>query len=463
MISYSEDTIAAISTPPGEGGIAVVRISGKSSADIVDRIFRGKTKPSEAESHTVHFGKIIDPDSSDFVDEVLITVMRAPNSYTAEDVIEISSHGGPLVTKKILDLCLKSGARHALPGEFTQRAFLNGRIDLAQAEAVADMISARTDLSLKSAAQQLGGNVSRTVASLGEKLKNLLALLEAYTDFPEEEIGHADIQKLDDDLRLIKDEINRLALSYEEGKIIKSGLKLPIVGRPNVGKSSLFNRLLDESRTIVTEIPGTTRDTVSEFINIAGIPVELIDTAGIRQTGDVVEVEGIKRARKEIENADLVLALVDMTDTEILDDIRSLTEALGPVNYILLANKADLIDETMLEARKIALAEYNPLPISAKTGIGLEQLRDLIIKSSGIVKKSGLRDETIITNVRHRDALRKGLEFLEKVERGLEEKASYEFLAFDLKNSVSALEEIIGKTTPEDILNKIFSQFCIGK
>ncbi|MBD3218921.1 MAG: tRNA uridine-5-carboxymethylaminomethyl(34) synthesis GTPase MnmE [candidate division Zixibacteria bacterium] len=463
MISYSEDTIAAISTPPGEGGIAVVRISGKSSKSIADRIFHGKTKPSGAESHTVHFGKIIDPANSELVDEVLLTVMSAPNSYTAEDVIEISSHGGQLVAKKILDLCLKAGARNALPGEFTQRAFLNGRIDLAQAEAVADMISAKTDMSLKSAAQQLGGNISQTVTSLGEKLRNLLALLEAYTDFPEEEMGQGDVNKLTDDLNEIKEEINRLILSYEEGKILKSGLKIPIVGRPNVGKSSLFNRLLDESRTIVTEIPGTTRDTVSEFINMAGIPVELIDTAGIRQTGDVVEVEGIKRARREIENADLLLALVDMTDTEILDDIKSLIEALGSANYILLANKADLIDQNMLEARKISLAEYNPLSISAETGMGLDQLRDLIIHSAGISKRTGIKDETVITNVRHRDALRKGLEYLDKVEKGIAEKASYEFLAFDLKHAISALEEIIGKTTPEDILNKIFSQFCIGK
>jgi tRNA modification GTPase len=463
MIISNEDTITAISTPAGEGGIAVVRISGKKSRSIVDKIFRGRILPSSAHSHTVHFGKIHDIDSDSFLDEVLLTVMWGPNSYTTEDVIEISSHGGPLIASKILELCLKHGARLANPGEFTQRAFLNGRIDLVQAEAVADMISAKTDLSLKAAAEQLGGMLSEKIESLGEKLRNLLALLEAYTDFPEEEMGNSDNDKVVNDINIIRDEIQRLADSYAEGKIIRNGLKVPIVGRPNVGKSSLFNRLLEENRAIVTEIPGTTRDTVSEYINIKGIPVELIDTAGIRHSSDLVESEGIRRARAEIDKADIVLALVDMTDTEIINDIKSLSSALKDTNYLLLANKADLADVHIIEARKIALAEFNPIPVSATTGMGLDKLKVIISEKTGNIATSNIKSEIVITNVRHRDALNQSLGFLSKVEEGMDLGNSYEFLAFDLKNAIGSLEEIIGKTTPDQILDKIFSQFCIGK
>ncbi len=463
MILNTEDTIAAISTPPGEGGIAVVRLSGKQAGRIADRLFRGRVLISSVNSHTVHFGKIIDPNSSELIDEVLLTAMWAPNSYTAEDVIEISSHGGPLIARKILELCLKSDARMASPGEFTQRAFLNGRIDLAQAEAVVDMISAKTELSLKSAAEQLGGSLSRVIESLGEKLRVLLALLEAYTDFPEEDIGRDDSGKLVGDLNLIKADMRRLINSYEEGKVLKQGLKVPIVGRPNVGKSSLFNRLLDENRAIVTEVPGTTRDTISEYINIAGLPVELVDTAGIRQSGNRVEAEGIKRARQEIIRADLVLALVDMTDDQIIADLKSLREALAGTDYIMLTNKVDLVDAELLHARLIAVSEYNPLPISAQTGLGMKELKQKMAESGARVTNLSTKGELVITNVRHRDALAKSLEFLAELETGLAESRSYEFLAFDLKNAIDCLEEIIGKTTPEDILNRIFSEFCIGK
>ena len=463
MIANTEDTIAAISTPPGEGGIAVVRISGKSSAAIADKLFQGKILPSTANSHTVHFGKIIDPKSSDLVDEVLLTAMWAPNSYTAEDVIEISSHGGPLIAQKILRLCLRYGARISQPGEFTQRAFLNGRIDLAQAEAVADMISAKTELSLKTAVNQLGGSLSNAVESLSDKLKNLLALLEAYTDFPEENLDKNSGSRLKTDLEQIKLEIAKLIDSYKAGKILKQGLKVPIVGRPNVGKSSLFNRLLNENRAIVTEIPGTTRDTISEFLNINGLPVQLVDSAGIRQAGDRVEAEGIKRARREIKEADLILALVDLTDDEIIDDLKSLIEALSGTDYILLANKADLLDREKIEARMISLSEYNLMPISARTGEGLDQVKKRIAETSLSLKNTSAEGENIITNVRHRDALAKALNHLASVETGLKENISYEFLAFDLKNAISSLEDIIGKTTPDDILNRIFSKFCLGK
>ncbi len=459
----SDDTIAAISTPAGEGGIAVIRISGRLATDIADIIFRGNTIPSQADSHTVHFGKVINPENDELVDEVLLTIMRGPNSYTAEDIIEISSHGGPFIAQKILMLILSQGARPARPGEFTQRAFLNGRIDLTQAEAVADLISARTDLSLRSAADQLEGMLSAKINQLGDNLRNLLALMEAYTDFPEDEISQSDENRLRDDLETIQAEIDDLVKSYEEGRILKSGLKVPLVGRPNVGKSSLFNRLLQENRTIVTEIPGTTRDTVSEYINLAGLPVELIDTAGIRESADTVEIEGIKRAREEIKTADIVVALVDLTDADIVDDIKSLQEALNGIDHILVANKADLPEKNVLEARKIALAEFDLLMISAQTGEGIGHLKDKISAAGKMSVDGGRKGQVVITNVRHRDALSHGLEFLQKVKKGMDEKISYEFLAFDLKNAIGSLEEIIGKTTPDDILEKIFSRFCIGK
>jgi len=463
MIINFDDTIAAISSPPGEGGIAVIRLSGTQAFTIAEKIFRGKTTISEAKSHTIHHGKIVNPETDEFLDEVLLSIFKNPHSYTAEDVIEISSHGGALLTAQILKLCLDSGARLAQPGEFTQRAFLNGRLDLAQAEAVADMISARTEISLKSASEHLQGKLSDTVKVLTGKLRNLLALLEAYTDFPEEDLSDEDTQILKSDLADIKSKYIVLIDSYEHGKILKKGLKVPIVGKPNVGKSSLFNRLLDENRTIVTEIPGTTRDTVSEFINIEGLPVELIDTAGIRESGDTVEIEGIKRARGEIEKADLILALVDMTDSEIIADITSLREALGDSNYLIVANKVDRLEQNKLEARQISLAEFNLLPISASSGRGLDKLKSLIAQAGSSLTRYTSKGSLMLTNVRHRDALRHSLEFIENVIDGINTGHSYEFLAFDLKNAISSIEEIIGVTTADDILEIIFSKFCIGK
>ena len=463
MLINFEDTIAAISTPPGEGGIAVIRLSGPQSFEIADMIFRGKTTISEAQSHTIHHGQIINPATVEFVDEVLIAVFKNPHSYTAEDIIEISSHGGALLASQILRLCLDCGARLAQPGEFTRRAFLNGRLDLAQAEAVADIINARTEISLKSASDHLEGKLSDTIKVLADKLRNLLALLEAYTDFPEEEISEEDTKTLKSDLADIKQDYSALIDSYEHGKILKTGLKVPIVGKPNVGKSSLFNRLLDENRTIVTEIPGTTRDTVSEFINIEGLPVELIDTAGIRESGDTVEIEGIKRAREEIDKADLILALVDMTDSEIMSDIESLQKALGESNYLIIANKVDRLEQNKLDARQISLAEYNLLPLSASSGQGLDKLKSLIAQAGSSLAKYSAKGGLMLTNVRHRDALSKSLDFIEKVLEGVESGQSYEFLAFDLKNAISSIEEIIGVTTSDDILELIFSKFCIGK
>lgn len=463
MIRSDSDTIAAISTPPGQGGIAVVRISGKKSPIIADKLFSGKIVPSQAESHTVHLGMIRESGSENFMDQVLITVMRSPNSYTGEDVIEISSHGGQLLAQKILTACLEAGARMAQPGEFTQRAFLNGRLDLTQAEAVADLISARTDLGLRAAAEQLQGKLSDNISYLADKLKELTALVEAYIDFPDEDLGQDDRKKIDSGLTMLKKHLVRLVESYRHGRILKNGLKVPIVGRPNVGKSSLFNALLDQNRTIVTATPGTTRDTVSEYINISGLPVELIDTAGIRDSGDEVESEGIIRARAEIEKADLVLALVDLTDADILRDLDGLASALKGREYICLANKADLLDEDLRRARLISMAEYKPLPISAMTGYGLDQLKQVISSLGLKVNAESLKSGVIITSLRHRQALVQALDHILQVERGLKAESSYEFLAFDLRNALNSLEDIIGQTTPDEILERIFSRFCIGK
>jgi len=463
MIIDREDTIAAISTPPGEGGIAVVRISGKAACALADNIFHGRLPVAKMPTHTVHFGQIREPRVDQMVDEVLLTVMREPNSYTGEDVVEVSSHGSPLVAQKILSLLIQCGARLAQPGEFTLRAFLNGRLDLAQAEAVADLISAKTELSLRTAAEQLSGRLSQTINDLGEKLIELLALLEAYTDFPEEDLNLDDNSTLATGLQSARAEIARLIATYNEGKIIRQGLRVPIIGKPNVGKSSLFNRLLDENRAIVHEIPGTTRDTVAEYINLAGLPIELIDTAGLRESNDPVEQEGIKRTRLEIEKADLVLALIDANCENCLEEIEVIERTVASVPTIVLANKADLLGSIDPALPPAEVGNPPLLYISARTGDGMVPLKEQIITHWKSRQDFSSKGEIIITNLRHLEALKLANQYIEKVAHGLGEKRSYEFLAFDLRKALEALELIIGRTTPDEILDRIFSRFCIGK
>jgi tRNA modification GTPase len=465
---HLEDTIVAIITPIGVGGISVLRLSGKQALTIADKAFRGKNALADVPSHTAHFGKIVSREG-ELIDEVVATVFKEPHSYTGENVVEVSCHGSLFVAQRILRLFIELGARHAEAGEFTKRAFLNGKIDLSQAEAIADLIQSRSALSHKASLTQLQGRLSSKVAELRDKLINLCGLEELELDFVEEGLEFLDKEKMSDEVKKVIQTITQLIDSYEFGKICRDGVKVVLTGKTNVGKSSLLNALLNEERAIVTEISGTTRDVIEENIIINGLLFKLIDTAGLRETNDIVEIEGIRRTRKEVENADIALFLVDASKNLDTEDRLSFTEVhnlrrTGSRNLLLVENKMDLINgET--ELNSIIVDEFGvpSVKISAKTGQGLDELRsklyDLALRGSSYSVESSL----IVTNSRHRDALAKARESLEMVLNGLKEGRSNEFLAIDIRNAVNSLGEIIGVVTTEDILNAIFSKFCIGK
>src|SRR5687767_12234040 len=453
-----DDTIAAIATPLGEGGLAVIRISGPHAFEIVDKCFHpvGKRSApaSKADTHTIHYGRI--SRDSQTVDEVLIAVMRAPRTFTREDVVEITCHGGLLPAKAVLDTILESGARLALPGEFTKRAFLNGRIDLAQAEAVADIIHSRTELALAAANEQLAGKLSQRINKLRDDLVATLAHIEAHIDFPDEDISPDTKDKLLSRLDQAVSFIDELLRTADEGQVLRRGIRAAIVGRPNAGKSSLLNQLLGRDRAIVSPIPGTTRDTIEETANIRGLPVVFVDTAGLREARDEIEVEGIRRSRLTFERADLILHVLDASDPLMPEDERYLAEFAGK-KRILVMNKTDL--PAKLEAPAI---EPEAVKVSCVTGAGIEQIKDVIKAAvwSGDIKAEMLE---VMINSRHQDALRRAAESVRRSLEGLQADLSLELIAMDLHIAVNALGEIVGKTTTEDLLDSIFSQFCIGK
>lgn len=456
------DTIAAISTPQGEGGISIVRLSGPDSIRIVESIFRParRKKLSRIKSHTLTYGHIIDPSTGEVVDEVLVSVMRAPHTYTREDVVEINCHGGALVTRKLLELVLERGARLAEPGEFTKRAFLNGRIDLSQAEAVIDLIRAKTELSLKVAASMLSGELSRKVGGMREELLNLLAEVEASVDFPDEDLDFLPPQELKKRMEAVAREMEELLRTADEGRILREGVKAVIAGKPNVGKSSLLNRLLREERAIVTDIPGTTRDSIEEYLNIGGIPIRIVDTAGIRVTDDPVEREGVRRSVKQIELADLVIAMFDASQPLSEEDME-LVRLISEKTALVVLNKIDL--PLRIDVKKLQeLTGRRPIGISALKEIGLDELKNEMIKliTHGRVP---LSESPIAINARHKDALKRALESLrlaiESVDRGMPP----EIVAVDLRGALDCLGEITGAVTTEEVLDRIFSQFCIGK
>lgn len=457
--SNLDDTIAAISTPLGQAGLGIVRISGQEAFSIGNQIFHGKIKPSEARSHTVHYGKIIDPRSREALDEVLLTVMHAPQSYSAQDTVEITCHGGALVLQKVLEVAVHAGARLALPGEFTLRAFLNGRIDLAQAEAVADIISARSDSGLKMALRQLEGKLSVSIESVRQKLVNLLANLEARIDFPDQDVEPEDRAEILSQVQEIEQSLNGLISTYEEGKILQEGLNVVIIGKPNVGKSSLFNLLLQKDRAIVTPIPGTTRDVISDYASFDGILVRLVDTAGFRVSGDVIEIEGIRRAEAEIRRGDLILLVIDATQ-KVSPEEKLLEEKLSGQNYILVLNKTDLLDPQEIIGWERVLFGKELVQVSCIKEIGLQELKAKIVSRSVQIKVEG---EVVISNLRHKEALQRAKISLETARKSWEENMSLEFVALDVKKSLDAVGEVIGKTYTEEILNQIFSNFCIGK
>jgi len=457
----NNDTIAAISTPLGEGGIGIVRMSGEKALTIIDQIFVGRVVPSQVPSHTVHYGHIVDPQTHQVIDEVLLTVMRAPKTYTREDMVEISGHGGILPLGQILRAVLDGGARLAKPGEFTKRAFLNGRIDLTQAEAVVELIRSKTELELKVAVNHLQGGLSRKVKEMREKLLQIEAYLERAIDFPEEEM---ELPQKSLTLTLCREEIcelQNLLETVNDGRILRDGVKVAIVGRPNVGKSSLFNALLSKDRAIVTHIPGTTRDVLEEWLNWEGIPVRLSDTAGVRETTDIVEIEGVRRTQDAIEDADLLLVVLDASEELKEEDFTTLEMSLQK-NSVIVLNKIDLKKKINFSPFTPELAEHPQVEISATLGLGLEKLRS-ILRSLICNGKHMSFSQNLVTNIRHAEALKRTLSSLENACQTVEDGLSEEFTALEIREALQALGEITGETTTEEILEKIFSQFCIGK
>jgi tRNA modification GTPase len=448
----NEDTITAISTPFGVGAISVIRVSGPDSIKSIDKIFKGKVSIEHANTHTIHYGNIID-EKNEIIDDVLVSVFKSPNSYTGEDSIEISTHGSPLICNKIVERLLSQNIRLADPGEFTKRAFLNGRIDLSQAEAVIDIINSRTNASLKGARNQLDGLLSKKVDSLREKLVNSSSLIELELDFAEEDLEFVSFEKVKLELLEIISEIQRLIDSYRFGKVLRDGVNVVFVGKPNVGKSSLLNYLVKESRAIVSHIPGTTRDVIREEVSIDGFLFRLFDTAGIRVSEDEVEKEGVLRSRKAVSEADLVILITDTESDFPKDLISELSKLTDENKIIIVTNKVDLKTSHTVE---------RSIGISAKTGQGIDIFIELL-KSKSLVTNSFSEKGTIVNNLRHKTALEKAKEHLIKSIDSIDKKLSGEFISVDLRNAESSLGEIIGKVTSEDILNNIFSKFCIGK
>lgn len=455
------DTIAAISTPLGEGGIAVIRVSGEDSVTYVERIFRSKTKLSVADTHTVHYGFIIEPASAEKVEEVLVTLMKAPRSFTMEDVVEISCHGGIVSVKKVLDLLLVQGVRLAEPGEFTKRAFLNGRIDLTQAEAVIDLIRAKSDRAFKVALKQVEGNLSKQIKHLRYILVELMAHVEVNIDYPEhdvEEMTNAFIKTKCDTVML---DIDRLLVTAEQGKILREGIETAIVGKPNVGKSSLLNELAQENRAIVTDIPGTTRDVIEEFVNIGGIPLKLLDTAGIRETSDIVEQIGVERSKTALAEADLILLVLNSNDELQLDEI-ALMKQLADKQTIVILNKIDL-------DRKLDVAQvlsYFPqeriVELSLIENKGIEDLEKAIaaIFFEGKLESSDL---TYVSNVRHISLLKQAKRSLQDALDANEQYVPIDMIQIDIRAAWEQLGEIIGDSVGESLIDQIFTQFCLGK
>lgn len=455
------DTICAISTAIGEGGIAIIRISGDNALNIVSKIFKSKSGKDirDMKTYTMKYGHIIDFDKSEMVDEVIISYMKGPKSFTAEDTVEINCHGGVTSTNKVLEMVIRAGARLAEPGEFTKRAFLNGRIDLSQAEAVMDLITAKTELAMKSALMQSSGSLSEKINKLREYLLNVLALIEYAVDFTEddEEVDPTIPLRVKDDIEKACNNINELLKGADEGKIIRDGLNLAIVGKPNVGKSSLLNVLLKEKRAIVTDIAGTTRDVIEEYINLDGIPVKIIDTAGIRETEDIVEKIGVEKSKEKINEADLVLLVLDSSrpldkeDAEIIETIKN-------KKSIVLLNKMDL--DSKLDNPLINKFEHI-IKISAKEDIGIDGLKNEIKNMffNGRIDSESL----IVSNSRHKQALIRANENCNEALIRIKNNEFLDLISIYVTAALKALGEITGSELEEDLVNKIFKEFCCGK
>ncbi|HXC92534.1 MAG TPA: tRNA uridine-5-carboxymethylaminomethyl(34) synthesis GTPase MnmE [Geobacteraceae bacterium] len=455
---YIEDTIAAVSTPCGEGGIAIIRISGADSLRILDSLYR-PSRNGGFDSHRFYYGTVKDPNSDITLDEIMCVYMKAPRTFTREDVVEIHCHGGTLVVQLILAAVLACGARLAQPGEFTKRAFLNGRVDLVQAEATIDIIRAKTSAAVTLAQNHREGFLSSRIIGIRDSLRQILALLEAYIDFPDEDLGDADTLMVKGLAESALSISHNLLESYQEGRVLRDGISVIIAGKPNAGKSSLLNTLLSEKRAIVTSLPGTTRDIIEEVVSIRGLPVRLLDTAGICVSDDPVESEGISRALARIPSADLVIILLDGSRPFDQDDVLSF-EAVGDIPHLMVVNKSDL---PALLVMPEPYSSEAPLFISTSTGEGVETLKGSIADLFLHGRLTDNRDLAFLSDARHRDVLQKVVDTLSRFSTSLDEAPSFELLAIDLRDALDALGQITGETTPDDILGLIFDRFCIGK
>lgn len=457
-----EDTIAAISTPIGVGGIGIIRVSGKEAISIVDKIFKAANKKSltEVDSHTITYGHIISQ-SGKVLDEVLIMLMKAPKTFTREDVIEINCHGGPIPLNAVLMEVINAGARLADSGEFTKRAFLNGRIDLSQVEAIMDIIEAKTELSLSQAIGQLEGNLSKRIKAYQDTLIQIIARIEVSIDYPEYDQDEPITSDFEEELRALNEELGELLKTADTGKMIREGVKTAIVGRPNVGKSSLLNALLEENKAIVTDIPGTTRDVVEAYLNIDGIPYQLLDTAGIRETEDIVEQIGVERSKSSIEEADLVLMLMD-SHAGLLDKDREILNQVKGKHVIYVLNKSDLESNITQEILDEYFNNGSVIRISAKAQSGLSELKQAM-KQVVMKGDAQVKNEATISNQRQKQALINAIKSLEKVIEAIEMGLPEDCLAIDLHDAFGHLGMIVGESIKEEIINQLFSRFCLGK
>lgn len=457
MITKEFDTIAAIATPLGEGAIGIVRLSGTEALSIIAKIFKGKDMTT-AESHTLNYGHIIDPETSRVVDEVMVGLMRAPKTFTREDVVEINTHGGIAVTNDILQLLLRQGARLAEPGEFTKRAFLNGRVDLTQAEAIMDLIRAKTDKAMSVAMKQLDGSLSQLIKDIRQEILTTLAQVEVNIDYPE----YDDVEEMTTALMREKTAefeqlLSQLLTTAKRGKILREGLATAIIGRPNVGKSSLLNKLLGEDKAIVTNIAGTTRDVIEEYVNLKGVPLKLIDTAGIRETDDLVEQIGVERSQKALQEADLILLVLNWSE-ELTEQDQQLLNLSANSNRIILLNKTDL-------PQKLDLGQLpsDVLPISVLTDQNIDQIEERINQLFFDQKGLAEQDATYLSNSRHIGLIEQALASLQAVNDSLELGMPVDLLQVDMTRTWQILGEIIGEAAPDELITQLFSQFCLGK
>ena len=454
-------TIASISTAPGIGGIGIIRMSGDETFEILGKIFKPKTsqKIEEIKGYTIKYGNIVE--NEEVIDEVLVSYFKAPKSYTTENMCEINSHGGTVIVRKILELCLKSGAELAEPGEFTKRAFLNGRIDLAQAESVIDVINAKSDKEAKSGIKQLEGYLSKEIRDIKQEILDVLVNVEVTIDYPEYDTPEVQENEMRQMLESVENKLIKLEKSFNNGKIIKDGIKTAIIGKPNAGKSSLLNAILKEERAIVTDIAGTTRDTIEEFVTVNGIPLKLVDTAGIREASDEVEKIGVEKSIKQAEEADLIIAIFDSSKQLTEEDLEIL-KLIKDKKSIILLNKTDLNPIITEDDERIINVTKNILKISALNKIGIEELYEMISNLFNL-NEINFDNDILITNVRHKNIISKAIENVKKANDALNLYMPIDIITIYIKDVLEDLGEITGEVVTEDIINEIFSKFCLGK